>query len=78
MLGLEPDRRQRQLTISPALPGILRHLELKGVRAFGKRVDISGTGEHAEVAEAAPRGDEKLPGEKTDLILAGGAADAGG
>jgi glycogen debranching enzyme len=51
MLGLEPDRKQRRLTASPFLPKIVSKIDLRGVRAFGKRYDISVEGEHFEVKE---------------------------
>ncbi len=59
MLGLEPDRNRRRLIVSPLLPPIVNRIELKGVRAFGKKYDIAVAGSQFEIAEAESEGEAK-------------------
>lgn len=56
VLGLEPDRRRRRLTLRPCLPDSVGAVELCGLRAFGKRYDVSVRGKWHRVREtdAAP------------------------
>jgi glycogen debranching enzyme len=56
MIGLEPDRVGRRLTVSPVLPEIVRRIEFRGVRAFGKAYDVSVTNGQSRVTDRA--GDE--------------------
>jgi glycogen debranching enzyme len=54
VLGLEPDRNQQRLTVSPVLHEAVHRLELRGVSAFGKKFDIVVDGDRSEVTEASP------------------------
>jgi glycogen debranching enzyme len=70
MLALEPDRQQRLLTASPVLPKIVGRIELRGVRAFGKRYDISVASGHVEVKEETPEAEQARTREKARCALA--------
>jgi glycogen debranching enzyme len=52
-IGMEPDRAARTITIDPALgvDGISHYLSWTGVRAFGKRFEISITPDGSSVTE---------------------------
>jgi glycogen debranching enzyme len=54
VLGLEPDRNQQRLTVSPVLHDAVHRLELRGVNAFEKKFDIVVDGDRSEVTEAPP------------------------
>jgi glycogen debranching enzyme len=63
LLGLEPDARERTLTVrSDRLPPWVGDLTLAGVPAFGKRFDVRIRAGRAEVAEAADDSDRRVRG----------------
>jgi hypothetical protein len=52
-LGLEPDRAKRTITIDPALnvDGTSPYIRWSGIRAFGKRFEVSMSPEGSAVTE---------------------------